>query len=127
VSLRSLKLVLRESPGSYIDGMWAGGVRSVLYTLASVQPVTIGRDMQSLPDGRRSSDFVKIYTIDRLNAIGDGDGIQPDIIVHNGVGYEIVSVDANQSGVINHYKYIASKLFRFTTADDWMNGSLTRN
>lgn len=126
MSFRKLKDILREAAGTYTNGVWAPGARSALTTLASVQPVVMGQDMQALPEGRHLSDFVKLYTSDKLNVTADGEGVQPDIIIHEGYGYELVSISANQSGVISHYKYIGSKVFKFTTTADWLSGALKR-
>jgi len=126
MSFRRLKEVLREAPGTYTNGVWAPGARSVVTTFASVQPVAMGQDMHALPEGRHLSDFVKLYTNDRLNVTADGEGVQPDIVVHEGYGYELTSIFANQSGVINHFKYIGVKVFRFTSTADWLSGALKR-
>lgn len=126
MSFRKLKDILREAAGTYTNGVWAPGARSALTTLASVQPVVMGQDMHALPEGRHLSDFVKLYTNDKLNVTADGEGVQPDIIIHEGYGYELVSIFANQSGVISHYKYIGSKVFKFTTTADWLSGALKR-
>lgn len=126
MSFRKLKDILRESAGTYTNGVWAPGARSALTTLASVQPVAMGQDMHALPEGRHLSDFVKLYTNDKLNVTADGEGVQPDIIIHEGYGYELVSIFANQSGVISHYKYIGVKVFNFTSTADWLSGALAR-
>lgn len=126
MSFRKAKDVLREAAGTYTNGVWAPGARSALTTLASMQPVVMGQDMHALPEGRHLSDFVKLYTNDKLNVTADGEGVQPDIIIHEGYGYELVSIFANQSGVISHYKYIGSKVFKFTTTADWLSGALKR-
>ena len=126
MSFRKLKDILREAAGTYTNGVWAPGARSALTTLASVQPVAVGQDMHALPEGRHLSDFVKLYTNDKLNVTADGEGVQPDIIIHEGYGYELVSIFANQSGVINHYKYIGVKVFKFTSTADWLSGALAR-
>ena len=126
MSFRKLKDILREAAGTYTNGVWAPGARSALTTLASVQPVVMGQDMHALPEGRHLSNFVKLYTNDKLNVTADGEGVQPDIIIHEGYGYELVSIFANQSGVISHYKYIGSKVFKFTTTADWLSGALKR-
>ncbi len=126
MSFRKLKDILREAAGTYTNGVWAPGARSALTTLASVQPVVMGQDMHALPEGRHLSDFVKLYTNDKLNVTADGEGVQPDIIIHEGYGYELVSIFVNQSGVISHYKYIGFKVFKFTTTADWLSGALKR-
>ena len=126
MSFRKQKDILRESVGTYTKGKWAPGARSALTTLASAQPVVMGQDLHAMPEGRHLSDFIKIYTSDRLRVTADGEGVQPDILVHEGYGYELVSIFTNQSGVINHFKYIGVKVFKFTTTADWLSGALKR-
>lgn len=118
--------VLREAVGGYTNGVYVPGARTATTTLASVQPVKMGTDMQALPDGRHMSDFKKLYSSDRLQVAADGEGLQPDIIVHGGYGYEIVDLDENQSDVINHYRYLACKIFKYTNSAAWVAGTLKR-
>jgi hypothetical protein len=125
-SFRKQKDVLREAVGAYTNGNWSAGTRTVLTTMASAQAVVMGQDLQALPEGRHLSNFVKFYTSDRLKVTADGEGVQPDIVVHEGFGYELVSIFANQSGVISHFKYIGVKVFKFTTTPDWTSGALKR-
>ena len=86
------------------DGTWQYGqyVETVDWTtdtiLASVQPMT-GNDLLSLPEGRRESEGVKMYT-DIKTDIGS-------YIVWNSKEYEIKSEAYHGSNVINHYKYMA--------------------
>jgi len=125
-SFRKSKTLLRESAGTYTNGVWAPGARNTTNTMASAQPVVMGQDLQALPEGRHLSDFAKFYTNDRLQVTADGEGVQPDILVHEGYGYELTSIFTNQSGVISHYKYIGVKVFKFTTTADWLSGALKR-
>ncbi len=126
MSFRKSFTVLKESTGSYVSGLWVAGAKSIEAIQASVQPITMGQDMDVLPEGRHLSDYVKFYTDTKLTTTRDGEGTQPDIIVFDGYGFEIVSQYKNQSGVISHYKYIASKVFKFTSTADWLSGVLVR-
>ena len=126
MSFRKQKTILREAVGTYANGIWAPGSRSATTTMASAQPVVMGQDLQAMPEGRHLSDVAKFYTDDRLQVTEDGEGVQPDIIVHEGYGYELTSIFANQSGVINHFKYIGIKVFKFTSTADWLSGALKR-
>lgn len=94
--------------------------------MASIQPVVMGQDMASLPEGRRISDFVKIYTGVNLKVTDDGEGVQPDMIVYDGHCYELVSRYANQNAIIPHYKFIAVRGIKFTNTSDWLSGALER-
>lgn len=123
---RTSKTIFRESAGSYVNGKWVAGTRSVLTTLASIQPIIMGQDMQSLAEGRHMSDYVKFYTVDELVVTSDGSGLQPDIIIFGDYGYEIVSVYANQSNIRSHYKYIAVKALNFTSNANWLNNTTKR-
>ncbi len=125
-SFRKNFLVLREGLGAYVNGKWIGGTRTTLNILASAQPVVMGQDMQILPQGRHLSDYKKIYTDDKLNLATQDENIQSDIFVFEGYGYELISFFANQSDVINHYKYIASRVIKFTSINDWLTGVLKR-
>lgn len=128
-SFRKCKVLLVESVGRYTDGVWIPGSRRVSSVLASVQPVTassLANDLMPMPEGRHLSDYIKIYTDSRLNITADGEGIQPDIIVHEGYGYEITTIFINHSDVISHYRYNAVKVFKFTNSVDWVNGTLKR-
>ena len=124
MSFRTSKLVLRQATGGYVDGVWIGGSRSVLTTVASCQPASTKQDLLALPEGRQHSDLIKIYSDDRLQIAEEGLGLQPDCVVFDGVAFEIVSYFAHQSGVINHYKYMAVKSFRFTNEADWLAGAI---
>jgi hypothetical protein len=123
---RTSHQLLTESSGAYVSGTWVAGSRTSGTFLASVQPVMVGQDMQALPEGRHMSDFVKVYTDDRLKVTADGEGVQPDIVVFQGYGYELVSMFQYQSNVISHYKYIGVKVFKFTNTSDWTSGVLQR-
>ena len=126
MSFRVARTVLTEASGAYVNGLWVAGTRSVGTTLASIQPIKMGQDMAALPEGRRISDFVKIYSSDRLKVTDDSDGIQPDFIVYDGYCYELVSISQNQNSVISHNKYIAVRQMKFTTAADWLSGVIIR-
>lgn len=126
MSFRKAKTILSEGVGTYVSGNWAPGARTAGTVMASAQPVVMGQDLHALPEGRHLSDFAKFYSDTRLKVTADGEGVQPDIIVHEGYGYELVSIFANQSGVISHYKYIGVKVFKFTTTSDWTSGVLKR-
>jgi len=126
MSFRTSHVVLREAAGTYTNGVFVPGARSVTSCVASVQPVKIGKDMQALPEGRHMSDFKKIYSGTRLQVTADGEGIQPDIIVHGGYGYELIDLDENQSNVISHYRYLGVKVFKYTNSAAWSAGTLKR-
>lgn len=125
-SFRTPFTVLREAAGTYVGGVWTPGARSWLTVPMSGQPVVMGQDLKALPEGRHKSDFRKFYSGTELVSTQDGEGTQPDIIVDQGYGYEIVTLDAHQSNVISHFKYVGVKVFKFTSVGDWLSGALKR-
>lgn len=109
MSFRKPFTVKRTIPGAYVNGVYVEGSETTLTIHASVQPVS-GQDMVSVPEGRRASDVVKVYTSSDLFAQGDaGSGQSPDRLVYLGKDYEIYTKDVNQNGVISHFKYYAVK------------------
>jgi hypothetical protein len=126
MGFRLPKTLLTEHPGAYANGQWVPGVRLYHTIQASVQPVTRATDLKTLPEGRHLSDFVKIYTDEKLQVTADGEGVQPDIIVQGGFGYEIIDIAPNRSEVINHYKYIAAKVFAIADPTEWTSGAVQR-
>ena len=109
MSFRKPFTIKRTVAGSYVSGVYVEGVESTITIQASVQPMS-GTDIVSIPEGRRASDMVKVYTDSDLFGQGDaGTGQSPDRLVYRGKEYEISSKDPNQNDVINHFKYYAIK------------------
>jgi hypothetical protein len=107
MGFRSAQTVLRQGPGGYARGEWVDGAETVVTVYGSVQPVN-GQELLVLPEGRRTSDVVKIYTDTELTTSESNQ--QPDKILWRGHMYEIAMKAPYQSGVINHFKYYATKL-----------------
>lgn len=125
MSFRQSYPVLTETPGGYVSGLFTSGVRALSTVLASIQPVT-GEDMITAPEGRRIQDMVKIYTATPLTQAVEATGQQPDIVVWQGYGYEVTSIDVWQSGVIPHYKIIATRRMAVPDVNMWAAGTLNR-
>ena len=125
MSFRQSYPVLTEAPGGYVGGLFAPGARALSTVPASIQPVT-GADMITAPDGRRIQDMVKIYTDAPLTQAVEATGQQPDIVVWQGYGYEVTSIDVWESGVISHYKIIATRRMAVPDVNAWTAGTLNR-
>lgn len=109
MSFRKLQNIKRTAPGTYVNGVFVEGAETTLTIMASVQPLS-DQDLVAVPEGRRESDMVKIYTDTDLYSQGDrGSGQSPDRLVWIGEDYEISSKSVRQMGVINHYRYYAIK------------------
>lgn len=119
--------VLREAAGSYVNGVYTAGVKSVISIQASIQPAT-EQDLITAPEGRRISDMIKGYTDTSLQEGGEGTSLQPDLIVWRGYAYEINSISIRQMGVIDHYKIYATRRMAAPTGyvAAWLAGTLTR-
>lgn len=106
-SFRKPYTVVRRSPGSYVDGYWVEGSETNITIKASVQPLRMD-EIEALPEGKRSSSAVKVYSDVKLNpakqATGETQGVSADILLYAGSNWEIVACAAYQSGVIPHYK-----------------------
>lgn len=103
--------IIRRQPGTYVKGSYvpSGSVATNMSILASVQPLN-GEELKTLPEGRRLSDSVKVYTDAELIVLDETTNTEPDRMTWRGHIYECVSMFAHQMGVINHYKYIFSKV-----------------
>lgn len=109
MGFRKPQTITRETAGAYVNGIWVPGGTSTFTIQASVQPVT-GEDQLVLPAGKRLSDYVKAYTSTDLQVLDESSGLQPDKLTWRGNEYECISVDVRQMSVIDHFKYIFSKV-----------------
>lgn len=109
MSFRKPYTITRYAAGTMVKGRYVAGSTSTLTIQASIQPVS-GEDLKSLPEGRRLDDFVKVYTDSNLQSLQEVSTVQQDRLTWRGHTYECISVDARQMGIINHYKYIFSKV-----------------
>lgn len=109
--MRRPVVVKRQAVGAYDEnGRWQEGTTSQLTIMASVQPLKVS-EMQALPEGRRSSSAVKVYTdtlMQRAEEQTETTSAQnPDIVTWQGRTYEVVDCLIYQSGIIPHYKALA--------------------
>ena len=105
---RSDFTVYRRVPGTRTEGKWVEGSEAAFTVSASAQPLR-GEEMQSLPEGRRTMQAIKIYSDTELNTEDEENGISPDVFEFRGDRYEIVTSEPHQSGVIDHFKHLATK------------------
>lgn len=107
MSFRRPQTIKRTAPGSYVNGLFVDGATSTFLIQATVQPMT-GEDMFTLPEGRRLSDYVKVYTDTLIQVVAEGQ--QPDRLVWRDNEYEAIQLDVRQMGVIDHYKVVFSRV-----------------
>jgi hypothetical protein len=97
--------ILRRLPGTYDEnGRWMEGEPTVLDIIAVVQPLK-SHEMVRVPEGRRTTGSVKLYSQTRLQTADAKKQRQPDRFCWNGDEYEVLSVDDWSQG--GYYKAIA--------------------
>lgn len=122
---------MREAPSKYVRGRYAPGERSIKTCICSIQPVNNSKELEILPEGKSVEDVIKIYTLEDLIIAKKGtqnssEIQQSDLIVWLDDAYEIVSKLPNFGGVINHFKYYATKLFPIPDVNLWVSGKIDR-
>ena len=106
-SFRKPITVTRTGQGDYnADGVWVEGIPAELSVRMSVQPLRMD-EMDALPEGRRSSRAVKIYSDTQLLPAEQTSGQNADQVMWQGKQWEIVGCDPYLMGVIPHYKALA--------------------
>ena len=106
-SFRRPVTISRYGAGSYVNGVWTQSAPFGVTIHASVQPAT-DRDMQRLPEGRRQTGAVKLFTNDTL-LIEIGTQKADRVTLPTGT-YEVAQADAWQNGVINHNAYLCVRV-----------------
>ena len=108
-SFRSTFTLKRKSAAdTYVNGKLVAGATTTTTIEASVQPLK-GQEMLLLPEARRTSQAVNIYTDTQLRLANTAAGYNADIVSAFGSDFEIISCEPWQSNVINHYKAVGIK------------------
>lgn len=97
--------ISRMAAGSYTLGRWTDGATSTFDISASVQPLN-PREIQDLPENRRFTESLKLYTETELRAGSVNSSTQPDEFTRDGKDYEILSV-AKWPAATTFYKAVA--------------------
>jgi len=106
-SFRHSVAVTSFAVGSVVDGIYTEGVSSSSTIMASVQPAH-ARDLQCLPEGRRTSKTYRMYSDSSLNSLQTTQN--PDRVTLSDGVYEVVTKDPWKNGVVEHYKYLVVKV-----------------
>jgi hypothetical protein len=106
-SFRHIVAVTSFATGTLVDGVYTEGASSATTIMASVQPAN-ARDLQCLPEGRRTSKTYRLYSDSSLNALQTTQN--PDRVTLTDGVYEVVTKDPWKNGVIEHYKYLVVKV-----------------
>ena len=106
-SFRRPVTITRQAAGAYVAGVWVPGAESTVTIRASVQPAT-AEDMQRLPEGRRQTGAVKLYTSAALKTeIGNQ---KADRVTLPTGTYEVAQADQWQNGVLPHNVYLCARV-----------------
>ena len=101
---KSGKPVLDQATGKFIDQD-----EHHFKVNASVQPMK-PNEMQALPEGRRGSRAVKVYSDVELYEADQKSGLQSDKFYWLGILFEVVASDAYQADVLSHYRAYATEV-----------------
>ena len=106
-SFRRAVTVTRQAAGAFVAGVWVPGAESTVTIRASVQPAT-AEDMQRLPEGRRQTGAVRLYTSAALlTEVGTQ---KADRITLPTGTYEVAQADQWQNGVLPHNVYLCARV-----------------
>lgn len=95
--------------GSYQEGIWVTGSDEKKTFIGSVQPAS-GKDTEFLPQARRDTGSVKLYSGTPLKVPQEGSEAPGDIVIWQGRLWEIVTALNFQNDLIPHYKYLATDI-----------------
>lgn len=101
--------IIRTGPGDFAQGKFIPGKRRCMTIFASVQPVNANEHL-NLPESRRGKETIKIYTTTELNPSDEKKYIKADLILHEGLYYEVFSVAKWDGLSLPHYKVMAQKV-----------------
>ena len=110
MSLFKTKSITVKTPsGTFTNGKWVAGSFSNTRTIkCTIQPVK-GRELETLPEGRREIETYKMYCSEKLNTVTDNSN-NPDIVTYNSGDYEIFIRYDWQNNILNNYKYLIQKV-----------------
>lgn len=101
--------VTRYATGAYSDGDWVEGASSALTVTANVQPMPPER-MQTLPEGRRGTAGIILFTDTALRTVSEDDQTSADAVTWDGYSWEVVEVSNFWTGIAleeAHYEVLA--------------------
>lgn len=93
--------------GSYVRGDWVVSTTENFIFVGSVQPLT-GKETEFLPENRRDTGLVKVYSDAPLAVSLEGSNTAGDVVIWAGKRWEVIQELVYANGLIDHYKYIAA-------------------
>lgn len=106
----------RFAQGHYVNGKWIAPDEvvptdelgnEIFYTMiASIQRMS-AQETQALPEGQRSSEWIKIYTTTKLERTIESEKLKGDVVIWNDREYEVMKVENWGETRMPHYKVLA--------------------
>lgn len=101
--------IVRKTEGEWADGYWEEGVEIDLTIEANVQPMR-GHELLTLPESDRTRDSIKVYCVETLKTLNEGDATTADHIIWDGKRYQAIRTMTYKMGVLDHTKTICYRL-----------------
>lgn len=99
--------VSRSIGGTRVKGVYKPNPPTTLTIKANIQPILKSTDTMLLPEGDRSKEMIKVYTVIPLIQRTEGaNPTQGDTFVFDGKTWEVMKVISYKMGVLDHQKSI---------------------
>ena len=98
-------VVTQRAKGSHLKGRAVAGATSTLTISASVQPAN-GRDLQRLPEERRSVETRVIYTRTELRVGAQDAAFESDLVAIDGKNWEVQNVQ-DWPAAVGYFRVLA--------------------
>jgi hypothetical protein len=104
--LRDVVIRRPSGSGAYVAGTWVPAA-TVNITIRGVLQNANPDDLQNLPEGLRTSEAIKVHSVERMVPVSESSQALADVILEDGKEYIVQSVANRKIG--NYYKAIAVK------------------
>src|SRR6266849_2352727 len=102
--------VTRQAAATYgTDGRLIPAVPTILTIIGNVQSIT-GRELQLVPEGMRTKEFLILFTSTEL--FTEQAGNDPDTVAVDGIPYYVWEVERSKAKTGNYFKIILGKIGR---------------
>lgn len=100
----------RVDAGSYVNGRWVEGQKTLVEVCGNVQPLRFHEVMQ-MPESDRTKEWIKIYSAQEMFTAQEGlvNGRQADIILWEGKKFKTMQARHYCMGVLDHWQIMAAR------------------
>lgn len=100
--------IKRSTGGTRDKGVWKENPPEIIKVRGSVQPYLKSTDLMMLPEGDRTKETLKLYSMDEVLEGREGHNARsPDIILWDGEEWEVKKSVPYMMGVLNHWEVSA--------------------